>query len=47
MLQQEAADDYVIASGETHSVRAFVTLAAAAMGIDIVFEGEGLETSGF
>jgi len=47
MLQQEAADDYVIASGETHSVRAFVTLAAAAMGIDIVFEGEGLETCGF
>lgn len=46
MLQQEAADDYVIASGETHSVREFVTLAAAAMGIELEFEGEGLQTRG-
>jgi len=47
MLQQAAADDYVIASGETHSVREFVTLAAAAMGMEIAFEGTGLETCGF
>jgi GDPmannose 4,6-dehydratase len=46
MLQQEMADDYVIASGETHAVRDFVTLAAAAMGMEIEFEGEGLEARG-
>ena len=47
MLQQETADDYIVASGETHSVREFVTLAAAAMGIQIEFEGEGLEVRGW
>ena len=47
MLQQEAADDYVIASGQTHSVREFVTLAGQAIGLDIEFDGEGLETRGF
>lgn len=46
MLQQNAADDYIIASGATHSVRDFVSLAAAAMGIEIEFEGEGLQTRG-
>ena len=46
MLQQEAADDYVIASGGTHSVRDFVSLAGAAMGMEIEFEGEGLEARG-
>ncbi len=46
MLQQRDADDYIIASGTTHKVREFVTLAAAAMGIDIEFEGEGLKTRG-
>lgn len=46
MLQQDTADDYVIASGETHTVRDVVDLAAQALGLDIVFEGEGLETLG-
>jgi GDPmannose 4,6-dehydratase len=46
MLQQPQADDYIIASGKTHSVREFVLLAAAAMGLQIEFEGEGLETRG-
>ena len=46
MLQQHDADDYIIASGVAHKGRDFVTLAAAVMGIDIVFEGEGLETRG-
>ena len=46
MLQQNAADDYIIASGATHSVRDFVSLAAAAMGIEIEYEGEGLQTRG-
>ena len=47
MLQQNRADDYVIASGRTHSVREFVTLAGQAIGLEIEFEGEGLETRGF
>ena len=47
MLQQDQADDYVIASGQTHTVRDFVRLAGQAIGFDIVFEGEGLETRGF
>jgi GDPmannose 4,6-dehydratase len=34
MLQQERADDYIIATGESHSVRDFVELAFAAAGID-------------
>ena len=44
MLQQPQADDYIIASGETHSVREFVLLAAETIGLDIEFEGAGLET---
>ena len=46
MLQQDDADDYVIASGETHTVKEFVSLAAAAMGLDLIFEGEGLDSKG-
>jgi GDPmannose 4,6-dehydratase len=34
MLQQEQADDYVISTGETHSIREFLTLAFARVGID-------------
>ena len=34
MLQQEAPDDYVIATGETHSVREFCELAFAHVGLD-------------
>ena len=47
MLQQPKADDYVIASGESHSVRDFVMLAAEAMGLDIEFVGEGIKARGF
>lgn len=46
MLQQDEGDDFVIASGYTHTVRQFVELAAAAMGLDLVFEGEGLACKG-
>jgi GDPmannose 4,6-dehydratase len=46
MLQQDEADDYVIASGEIHTVKEFVSLAAAAMGLDLIFEGEGLDSKG-
>lgn len=43
MLQQEQGDDYVLATGRSHSVRQFVDLAAATLGFDLVWEGEGTE----
>ena len=46
MLQQEAPDDYVLATGETHSVREFVEYAFNAAGYDITWEGEGVDTRG-
>ena len=46
MLQQDKGDDFVIASGETHTVREFVELAAQAVGLDLVFEGSGLDSKG-
>jgi GDPmannose 4,6-dehydratase len=42
ILQQDAPDDYVIASGVQHSVRDFITWAAADLGITLAFDGEGL-----
>ena len=41
MLQQDVADDYVVASGETHTVRDFVMLAFRAAGMELEFHGEG------
>ena len=41
MLQQERADDYVLATGRAHSVRDFVDLAAGALGFELAWEGEG------
>jgi GDPmannose 4,6-dehydratase len=46
MLQQETAKDYVIATGEQHSVREFVELAASFLGIDIAWEGKGAQEKG-
>jgi len=46
MLQQDEADDYVIATGETHSVREFVERAAAVAGFEIAWEGSGTEEVG-
>lgn len=46
MLQQERADDFVIATGETHSVREFVELAFKAVGIDIAWQGRGVGETG-
>ncbi len=43
MLQQEKAEDYVIATGIQHSVREFVTLAAEALGIKLTWVGHGVE----
>lgn len=43
MLQQENADDFVIATGKQISVRDFVALAAKQLGIELNFKGEGLD----
>lgn len=43
MLQQEVADDFVIATGKQISVRAFVELSARAAGIELEFSGEGVD----
>lgn len=42
MLQQEKGDDYVLATGLTTSVRDFVSYVAAALGMSLSWEGEGL-----
>ena len=47
MLQQEVADDYVLASGETHPVREFVTLAFKEVGIEVEWKGKGEDEKGF
>ena len=46
MLQQEAPDDFVIATGKQYSVRDFIIWAANFLGITIEFNGEGLEEVG-
>ena len=47
MLQKDVPKDFVIASGEQHSVRDFVNIAAAEMGIQVRWEGEGVEEKGY
>lgn len=47
MLQQETPEDFVIATGEQHSVRDFVDLAAREIGIQIRWEGAGIDEQGF
>lgn len=42
MLQQEQAEDFVIATGKQISVREFVRLSAAELGIELAFTGEGV-----
>jgi GDPmannose 4,6-dehydratase len=46
MLQQEKAEDFVIATGIQHSVREFVTLAARELGIKLFWEGHGIGEKG-
>ena len=46
MLQQEQPDDYVIATGETWTVRTFVEKAAAHAGFDLEWRGEAEKTQG-
>lgn len=46
MLQMENPDDYVIATGEMHSVRECIDLAAQELGFDLVWEGKGIDEVG-
>jgi GDPmannose 4,6-dehydratase len=46
MLQQDAPDDYVLATGESHSVREFVELAFENVGRRIEWRGSGVEEQG-
>ena len=46
MLQQDKPQDYVIATGETHTVREFVELSFKEVGIDIEWQGSGIDEKG-
>jgi GDPmannose 4,6-dehydratase len=46
MLQQETAEDFVIATGVQYSVREFIIWSARELGIELRFEGEGVEEVG-
>ena len=46
ILQQEKPEDFVIATGEQHSVREFATLAFERVGIPLRWEGEGIDEKG-
>jgi GDPmannose 4,6-dehydratase len=47
ILQQDEADDYVLATGETHTVREFVELAFHHVGRPIEWKGQGVEEKGY
>ena len=46
MVQQEKADDYVLATGQTHAVRTFVEMAFAEASINIAWQGVGISEKG-
>jgi len=46
MLQQEEPEDYVIATGEQHSVREFIDAAAGRLGLRLAWQGEGVNELG-
>lgn len=47
ILQQEKPDDYVLATNETHTVREFVELAFAEVGVEIEWKGKGVDEKGY
>ena len=47
ILQHNEADDFVLATGETHAVREFVELAFAEVGVKIDWKGSGIDEEGF
>jgi len=46
MLQQDRPDDFVIATGKQYDVRTFINKAAAQLGIELAWEGEGVNEQG-
>jgi GDPmannose 4,6-dehydratase len=46
MLQQEEPEDFVIATGEQYSVRDFVNIAAKELGMEVLWQGEGIDEIG-
>jgi GDPmannose 4,6-dehydratase len=47
IVQQDKPDDYVLATGETHSVRSFVEKAFAHTGVEIAWRGSGVDEKGY
>lgn len=47
MLQQDTPDDYVLATGETHSVRSFVEKSFNRLGMEIEWRGQGVDEKGY
>jgi GDPmannose 4,6-dehydratase len=47
ILQQDKPEDFVIATGEQHSVREFVELTAAELGMNVRWQGKGAEEKGY
>jgi GDPmannose 4,6-dehydratase len=46
MLQQSTAQDFVIGTGETHSIREFIQMALLVLGLEITWEGQGVDEVG-
>jgi GDPmannose 4,6-dehydratase len=46
MMQADTPKDYVVATGENHSVREFATMAAKGFGIDVIWTGSGMDEKG-
>ena len=46
ILQQDEPEDFVLATGETHSIREFCELAFKEIGVDITWKGEGVSETG-
>lgn len=46
MLQQDKPDDFVLATGETHSIREFIEMAFEEVGLTISWQGEGVNEEG-
>jgi len=47
MLQQDKPDDYVVATGETHTVREFIEKTAEALNMELEWRGEGIDEKGY
>lgn len=46
MMQQDEPDDFILATGESHSVRELIELSSSILDIDLVWDGEGLNEKG-